>query len=203
MKYLFFIFIFSSLFFLIITIFVACSFYASFLLLVRMKAGHWPFNIFFFSFSFSLPLFPISYFFSYDQWKSFIFSSTICFLSLNILFLLFSILPFILNFLPCIFHWFFWITFFYFFSSVILYANLLCEFIWFIFNLYFYSFENFNRMLYVLALQPLEYLLVVSIFFAHAYLASQSVQNLLLLSIFLFTWRLISLYCRFINWCIK
>jgi len=51
----------------------------------------------------------------------------------------------------------------------------------------FILFKFFNRMLYVLALQHLEYLLVVSIFFAHAYLASQSVQNLLLLSIFLFT----------------
>ena len=201
MKYLFFIFNFSSLFFLIITIFVACSFYASFLLLVRMKAGHWPFN--FFSFFFSLPLFLISYFCSYDQWKYFIFffhylfslfehiiSSIFCFAFYSQI----SSLYFPLIFLDYIF---------YFFSSVILYANLLCEFIWFIFNLYFYSFENFNRMLYVLALRHLEYLLVVSIFFSHAYLASQSVQNLLLLSIFLFTWRLISLYCRFINWCIK
>ena len=122
-KYLFLIF-FPSLFFLI-TIFVACSFYASFLLLVRMKAGHWPFNIFFFSIYFSLPLFPISYFFTYDQWKSFIFSSTICFLSLNILFLLFSVLPFILNFRPCIFHWVFWITF------LISFLQLFCILIFF------------------------------------------------------------------------
>ena len=55
-KYLFLIFLFPLLFFLI-TIFVACSFYASFLLLVRMKAGHWPFNIFFFFLSPSLFLY--------------------------------------------------------------------------------------------------------------------------------------------------
>ena len=135
-KYLFLIFPFPSLFFLI-TIFIACSFYASFFLLVRMKAGHWSFNIFF---SFSLPLFPIPYFFSYDQWKSFIFffhylfslfehiiSSIFCFAFYS----QFSSLYFPLIFLDYIF---------YFFSSVILYANLLCEFIWFIFNLYFYSF---------------------------------------------------------------
>ena len=139
-KYLFFIFIFSSLFFLIITIFVACSFYASFLLLVRMKAGHWPFNIFFFSFSFSLPLFLISYFFPYDQWKSFIFffhylfslfehiiSSIFCFAFYS----QFSSLYFPLIFLDYIF---------YFFSLVILYANLLCEFIWFIFKFIFLVF---------------------------------------------------------------
>ena len=166
MKYLFFIFLFPSLFFHI-TIFVACSFYASFLLLVRMKAGHWPFNIFFFSIYFSLPLFPISYFFTYDQWKSFIFSSTICFLSLNILFLLFSVLPFILNFLPCIFHWFFWITFF--ISFLQLFCLLIyCVSSYDLFLIYiFILFKFFNRMLYVLALQHLEYLLVVSIFLGH------------------------------------
>ena len=108
--YLFFIFLFPSLFFHI-TIFVACSFYAFFLLLVRMKAGHWPFNIFFLFFL--LLSSSISHTLFLFVWPvKFFFSSTICFLSLNILFLLFSVLPFILNFLPCIFHWFFWITFF-------------------------------------------------------------------------------------------
>jgi len=108
-KYLFLIFPFPWLFFLI-TIFVACSFYASFLLLIRMKASHWPFNIFF---SPSLFLyFPYLISFRMTSENLLFFSSTICFLSLNILFLLFSVLPFILNFLPCIFHWFFWITFF-------------------------------------------------------------------------------------------
>ena len=162
--YLFFIFLFPSLFFHI-TIFVACSFYAFFLRLVRMKAGHWPFNIFFFSIYFSLPLFPISYFFSYDQWKSFIFffhylfslfehiiSSIFCFAFYS----QFSSLYFPLIFLDYIF---------YFFSLVIiiLYSNLLLEFIWFIFN--FFLSKIFNRKLYILALQHLKHLLVVSIFF--------------------------------------
>ena len=135
-----FIFYFSFSFaFLIIIIFVACSFYASFLLLVRMKAGHWPFNIFFFSFPSLFLYFPylISFrmtsenllfflpLFVFSLWTYYFFYFLFCLL-FSIFFLVFSI-----DFLDYIF---------YFFSSVILYASLLCEFIWFIFKFIFLFF---------------------------------------------------------------
>ena len=78
----------------------------------------------------------------------------------------FYFLPFfILNFLPCIFHWFFWITFF--ISFLQLFCMLIyCVSSYDLFLIYiFILLKKFNWMLYVLALQHLEYLLVVSIFF--------------------------------------